>query len=165
MELNMRKEQYSYAYIRAVASVAGFSCTKPEVDDDSIDMTIAKRGGNGTIRSPRVDAQVKCSAADIVGLFTVDFSLKLKNYDELRSEDVLVPRILIVVVVPEQLDEWLGHSETEMSMRHCGYWTSLRGAPASPNSTSHTVNLPRTQFFTYQELAAMMARIGNGGMP
>jgi hypothetical protein len=33
---NQRKEQFSKAYIQAVASVAGFSATTPTVDDDRL---------------------------------------------------------------------------------------------------------------------------------
>ena len=37
MDIAAMKEQFSKAYVRAVAAVAGFSGYEPEVDDDSVD--------------------------------------------------------------------------------------------------------------------------------
>lgn len=49
MELNQQKELFSEAYVRAVAAVGGFSVSQPEVDDDSIDLKIVARGGEGIV--------------------------------------------------------------------------------------------------------------------
>ncbi len=37
-----------------------------------------------------------------------------------------MPRILVVIVVPELLDEWIAQTEENLVMRRCGYWFSLR---------------------------------------
>ncbi len=55
MQLDMQKEQFSRAYVQAVAACSGFACSTPSVDDDSVDMSLYMRGGGGTIRSPRVE--------------------------------------------------------------------------------------------------------------
>jgi hypothetical protein len=44
MHINQRKEQFSRAYIHAVASVAGYALYEPYADDDSIDCGLAARG-------------------------------------------------------------------------------------------------------------------------
>lgn len=49
MDINQQKEQFSNAYLQAVASVAGYSLYKPNVDDDSVDWGIAASGGTGRI--------------------------------------------------------------------------------------------------------------------
>ena len=56
MDLDMQKEQFSRAYVQAVAACAGFAFSIPSVDDDSVDMSIHQTGGGGTIRSPRLGA-------------------------------------------------------------------------------------------------------------
>lgn len=61
MHITHRQEAFSLAYVRAVAATAGFRVqdgTQP--DDDSVDLTIAARGPGGTVRSPKVDLQLKC---------------------------------------------------------------------------------------------------------
>lgn len=165
MTIDDQKEQFSLAYARAVAAVAQISVCEPVVDDDSIDLIFQKRGGGGVVRSPRVEVQVKCTDAATITATHIVYPLKLKNYEELRPVDVLVPRILIVVVVPDDLNDWLDHTEQELALRKCGYWVSLRGQPATTNTTSVTVHLPRTNQFTVAELQGIMQRIGNGQNP
>ena len=160
-----QKEQFSFAYARAVAAVAKVAVSEPSVDDDSIDLFFKVRGGGGVVRSAQLDAQVKCTEAANVNEAHVAHRLKLKNYDELRPTDVLVPRILIVVLVPDQIADWVNHSEQELALRNCGYWMSLRGFPATTNTTSETVHLPRLNQFNVAALQQIMARIGNGQLP
>ena len=44
MTEEQQKEELSRAYVLAVAAKAGFSCTTPRVDDDSVDLTVMARG-------------------------------------------------------------------------------------------------------------------------
>lgn len=60
--------------------------------------------------------------------------------NDLRMEDFAIPRILIVVLVPNLLADWLQQSETELCMKHCGYWLSLRGMPDTRN-TNHEIQI------------------------
>ncbi|HEY8751173.1 MAG TPA: DUF4365 domain-containing protein [Tepidisphaeraceae bacterium] len=165
MNLNQRKEQFSHAYVKAVAAVAGFAWYQPSVDDDSIDLGLAQRGGRGTIRSPRLEMQLKCHAMPTPVEDDFSFWLKRKNYDDLQDERVEVRRILVVVLVPDNLSDYLDHSEQELSLRRCGYWLSLRGMPPSDNQTGQTVRIPRAQVFSVQSLQGIMQRIGQGALP
>jgi hypothetical protein len=165
MDLNARKEQFSGAYVRAVAAVAGFGAHVPTPDDDSVDFVIAARGGGGTVRSPRLELQLKCTSQQVLTPGCVRFPLKKKNYDDLRAVDVLVPRILVVVCVPDDDLQWIAHSEQELALRHCGYWVSLRGQPDNGNVASVTVEFPRANQFTPTSLVALMAHVGAGGAP
>lgn len=165
MDISQRKEQYSIAYVRAVAATAGYATYKSEVDDDSIDLVLAARGGNGTFRSPRLEMQLKCTSRDVLDDNEIKYPLKVKNYDDLRPDNVLVPRILVVVIVPDSLDGWLVHSEESLDMHHCGYWMSLRGYGETENTGTRTVALPRDQQFTVVQVRQIMSRIEAGGLP
>lgn len=165
MELSLRKEQFSNAFVHAAAAVAGFSTSKPNVDDDSIDWTISQRGGNGAIKSPKLDLQLKCTGAPDFGQDHLRFAVSIKNYEDLRAENTQVPRILVVVTVPAELNDWLELNEEVLSLRKCAYWLSLRGHPPTENVETVTVMLPRTQRFDHASLGEMMNRIGDGGVP
>lgn len=166
MDLNNQKEQFSYAYVSAVAACAGFATSKPNVDDDSIDFKLSQKGGLGTIKSPQLDLQLKCTTTPpIPKKPTFPFPLKKKNYDELRDPNVLVPRILVVVIVPHDIADWLRASERQLAMRKCGYWLSLCGLPDTGNSTSTTVNLIRKQIFTVADVTSIMNRISKQQFP
>ncbi|MBC8076236.1 MAG: DUF4365 domain-containing protein [Chloroflexales bacterium] len=159
MDLSQRKEQFSIAFVRAIASVAGYAVYKQEVDEDSVDIGIAARGGAGTVRSPRLELQLKCTAQAVWRQNKLLFPLKKKNYDDLRGEDLLVPRILVVLCVPNQLDDWLTHSSDALVLRYCAYWLSLRLFEERQNARSVTVTLPQANAFTVAALHAMMQSI------
>jgi hypothetical protein len=89
---------------------------------------------------------------------SIVYRLKRKNYNELRITDLLVPRLLVVVHVPESEDEWLRHTEDELAMRRCGYWVSLCGRPETANASTVTVYLPRTNVFDVAGLRLLMGK-------
>lgn len=165
MDINAQKEQFSRAYVQAVAAVAGFAWSVPSVDDDSIDLTLSDRGGGGTIRSPKLDLQLKCHAQITPDQPNFSFDVKVKNYHDLRDNTVMVPRILVVVLVPDHITEWIHHSEPEMALRRCGYWISLRGYPDTQNFRTVAVTVDRTRQFNPANLAQIMQRLRTGGMP
>ena len=153
-------EQFSRSYVRAVACVAGYTIYEPEVDDDSVDMGIAGRSFDGLPRPPRIEIQLKCTAGNIIRGDKIAFVLRRKNYDELRltHENIVVPRLLVVVHIPEAEEEWLRQTEDELSLRKCGYWVSLSGRPETSNRASVTVDLPRSNRFDVEHLRGLMGR-------
>lgn len=165
MDLSAQKEQFSRAYVHAVSAAAGYATDRPPVDDDSIDQYFSGRGGSGTLRAPRLEAQLKCTSQDVVSETSLTFPLKIKNYDDLRAENVLVPRILIVVAVPEDVGSWLTHEADQVILRRCGWWFSLRGMPATTNTTAVSITIPRSQIFNPQQLEEIMGRISNQDLP
>ena len=160
-----RMEEFGEAYVRAIASVAGCSVDRPRVDNDSIDLTFSKRTSSGPLRALRLEAQLKTTAADILTSSSLTFPLLIKNYDDLRPSNVLVPRVLIVVLLPVDTDDWALQAEPELCIRKCAYWMSLRGLPAVTNESTKTVHIPRSQWFSPAALESILGRIANGGQP
>lgn len=166
MHISHRQEAFSRAYVRAVAAAAGFRVQAgADPDDDSIDVTLAARGPGGTVRSPKLDVQLKCQLGRPDAEPTWPYDLKVKNYNDLRHSDFQVPRILVVVAVPDDPAQWVEQDEERLLMRHCGWWVSLRGEPATTNTTTVRVQIPRVQCFDVAGLTALMDRLGQGGTP
>ena len=165
MDINQQKEQFSNIYLQAVTTVAGYSLYKPSVDDDSVDWGIAAKGGTGPIRVPRLELQLKSTSRDIQDDNSIRYPLKLKNYDDLRMDNFAIPRILVIVLIPEKLEDWLTQSETQLCIRNCGYWNSLRGNPITQNTTAVTATIPRTNQFTVVALQSIMEGISQGVQP
>lgn len=165
IDINACKESFSNAYLQAVVSTARMTMTKPAIDVDSIDWSITRPGGPGKYRSPQIDVQLKCTSRNIFTEETINFPLRVKNYNELRGEDICVPRILIVIAVPEISDHWLDQSEEQLLMRHCAYWYSLRHMPETKNTASVMISIPRKQMLTPLTLQEMMKLIADGGAP
>lgn len=160
MYRNFHQEAFSRAYIHAVAAAAGFKYSDgPLPDDDHVDVTVTSRGPMGLIRSPKLDIQVKCKLGT-PGDDPISYALDVDDYEGLRHLDYGSPRILVVVFVPSDSVNWTAHGEDGLMLRYCGYWVSLRGCPATGNTTTVTVHIARQNRFGVAELIDLMARIG-----
>lgn len=158
MDINARKEQFSNAFLLATAAVAGCSVAKPSVDNDSIDWTLSNR----LPRRPKLDVQLKCTSDNDDHEEFIPYSLKRKNYDDLIVTDLISPRALIVVSVPDKIEEWVSLTRTELILRRCARWLSLAGMEPTENATSITVYIPQWQRFTVESLNGIMETIDRG---
>jgi len=78
----------------------------------------------------------------------------------------MVPRILVVVHVPESVVEWLTEEEDRRILRHRAHWLSLLGeeehAPTRPSDWQESnvrVWVPRGNLLTAARLQEMMDNI------
>jgi hypothetical protein len=161
MDLSQQKAQFSIAYTHAVATIAGYKLYGQSVDDESVDVGVAQTGGDGTVRSPRLELQLKCTERDILKDDGIHFPLKRKNYDDLRDRNVMIPKILVVMLVPDDLSMWLTEvPERQICLHRYAWWMNLAGADERSGVETPTVILPRTQLFNPSALKAMMEKIG-----
>ena len=166
MHITQQQEQFSNAYLRIVATIAGCKLSKPDVDDDSVDFNIQGKGFTGTYSRPQLDVQLKCHMSDTsVGSKGLSYPLKLKNYNDLRITDILVPRILVLVVVPKDISDWLGQSDNETLLKYCSYWTSIRGQSEVSNKTKVSVHLSQEKRLTAAGLRTLLEIVASGGIP
>ena len=166
MQLTDQQEEFSYAYIHAVATVAGYGVIRSPrvVDNAGIDLILSALGDRNLPREPSLHVQVKCTYQDIRNENQLAYPLDKATHHRLCRE-VSTSRILVVIFVPSTLTNWLTHSEEELILRHCGYWLSLRGETPTSNKKNQTVYLPRTQRFDPTALQSMMQRIDAGEQP
>lgn len=160
---NSHKEEFSYAYIHAVAAAAGYSCEKAPrlLDLEGIDLTVTAVGTQGSRRCPRIDLQVKCtSKVEITEDEHIKYRLRVEDYERLIFDDPTIPYYLVVVVVPDEVDDWLIHSENEILLKRCGYWKCLAGEPPTKNTGKITVPIPRINLFTPSVLKGFMEHLG-----
>lgn len=162
LSITAAQEQFSKAFITAVASLAGCAAAEPRPDHDSIDWTLSCRLHP---RRPKLDLQVKSVSTPSGEGARIRYALKRKNYDELIPTELLAPRLLVLVVVPAQPTAWLSMSPDALILRHCAYWASLRGLPSTENDRSVTVEVPRANLFDVEALTRLMHVINEGGVP
>ena len=166
------ESELSYAYLHAVASHAGMACRvgSRHEDNNGIDATLTAwspfvNGGYLT----EVDIKVQLKATIAVpaddGSNLSYFLDGVNRYNDLRTETVDVARILVVLFLPADAQNWLNHSADQLVLRRCAYWQSLRGAPATTNGTGATVKLPKVQMFTPQALGELAARLSRREFP
>lgn len=159
------QEQISLAYGRAVASAAGCAFEGREIDHYGVDATFHHATLDVGFDPKQIEAQFKCTTQDVLGKDDLTFSgLKQQHYQRLTSTKVQVPRILVVMVVPKDMDAWLVQSQASLLVAGCAYWVSLRGGPDVTTRTT-TVKVPRANVFGPQPLLNMMQRVAGGGLP
>jgi hypothetical protein len=167
MQRQKQMEEYGHGFLHAVAAAAGYGYEPTRPDMDSIDAAIYSVGPDDTKRRPRVELQLKCTTQfPTVDLATdIRFRLSAKNYRDLRVPELLVPRILVVLLMPTQPDEWIESSAEQSCLQRRAMWCSLRGFPESDNSATVTILLPGGQQMTPDAVRSMMTRIDEGGLP
>jgi hypothetical protein len=122
---NSQQECFGDAFLLAVASVVGCATSIRRPDDDSIDWTLSC----GLARRPKLDVQMKTTTTDDGAGDVIRYPLKRQNYDDLILTDIVSPRILVLVTLPQELSDWLSLAPEELVLCHCAYWVSLRGKP------------------------------------
>ena len=166
------ESELSYAYLHAVASHAGMACNvgNRHEDNNGIDATLIAWGpftNGGYLTEVTIKVQLKATVAVPVddGANLSYFLRGVNRYDDLRAESVSNARILVVLFLPANAQEWLHHSADQLALRRCAYWQSLRGAPVTSNGSGATVKLPKNQMFSAQSLTGLAARLSKPDFP
>lgn len=139
-------------------------------DNNGIDATLTAWGpfNNGGYLT-EVDIKVQLKATVNVptddGVNLSYFLSGVNRYNDLRTKTIDAARILVVLFLPVDAQDWLSHSEDKLALRKCAYWQSLRGAPTTTNSSGETVYLPKSQMFNPQALTDLAARLSRRDFP
>jgi Domain of unknown function (DUF4365) len=153
-----RQEALSRAYVHAVAALAGVLSSRPD-PDYGIDLSLRAvdiHDRRHTDSSVQIDLQLKSTTRANVSATAVTYDLEVDTYNYLRSASAGCPRILVVYIMPEDEGEWLSQSPEELSLRHCAYWLSLEGAPATTAISSIRLSLPLTNVFSVDAVRALL---------
>jgi Domain of unknown function (DUF4365) len=160
------ESELSYAYLHAVASKIGAACKvgNRHEDNNGVDASLtawAPFVNGGYIKEVDLKIQLKATIGAPVdnGRHLSYFLNGLNRYNDLRTDALAVHRILIVMFLPRDANEWLTISENELILKKCAYWVSLRGAAASANGTGETIYIPKTQIFNTDSLSDICAKL------
>jgi hypothetical protein len=143
------KEEFSLAYVHAIAATAGYAFEYRRVDYFGVDAEILWG-------SFRIDVQMKCTD---VGDQTKDlaYPLDARTFNLLTEPDRTVPSFLIVVEVPPVQMDWLALGRSRLSLLHCGYYREMRGLAQITPGTTKTVHLKRKHRLSVPALHHIMS--------
>src|SRR5258708_4926643 len=135
MTRNHRQEALCRACIQAVAGQWGMTYATP-FPDYGTDLVLGEIEivGNSLVESGnRVDVQAKSTALPQQASELIPFDLDIRTFNWLRATRHGNPRILVVLVLPEDESQWLTQTSEEFVVRHCVYWLSVAGMPGVKN--------------------------------
>lgn len=162
MHITSQMEQFSRAYVSAIAAQAGCNSARPEVDEDSIDVILSMKDiPNSILKRAQIEIQLKSTKNLSVQNGKISYALPIKNYDDLRAS-VLVPRFLVLVHISPSLEDWIWQTQDFLCLQHCAYWYSLNGFPETENKETITVHVPCGNIFSSEFLKKTMTEIANG---
>jgi len=130
-----RQGAFGEAYVRLVAQAAGFVIGNFSQDSGhKVDWTIAGAGADYTTRDPRLEVQVKSSDRPRLASGDCSYDVDRSLYDWARKSQnqLFVPRIIVLVRVPDDAANWMAQADDELTARHCAYWVCLRDKPELP---------------------------------
>ncbi len=156
-----QEEALSRVYARAVAARAGYVCADYDLDRDGIDLRIQAGGGMRPALELQLKATVNLGAPHDDGCYR--FPLKRRNYDLLRLP-TQTPRLLVVLDLPSDCQDWMTITDAELVLRRCAYWLNLRGLAETDNRTSVTVAIPSANLFDVDGLRSLMGQSRKGSI-
>jgi len=169
---NNIESELSYAYLHAVASKAGVGCKIGSRHDDNagIDAELTGWGlfpNGGYLNEIDIKVQLKATIKQPTeeGEYLPYVLKGINRYDDLRTETISTPRILVVLFLPQDERDWLSLDDDSLILRKCAYWVSLRGAKPSNNQTVQKVYLPKSQRFDPDGLLSLMAQLSHNKIP
>ena len=163
MTENEQKQQLSVAYVHAVAARTGYTCQVQNVDDDSVDVQIGAKGYVHDRSAHLLTSNRDPAQGDIIPAIEAKLLELSIGSEELSraSRTTLIPRLLLVLVLPKNPAEWMETSEECMISRRCAYWASLLGMRETSNTSKISVRLPRSQQFNVEQLQGLMQRVSS----
>lgn len=160
MDDNSKKEEFSYAYIRALVASCGYifsPSTRPE-DNRGFDFSIIGDEVHD-VGAPRIMVQAKCTTPKNFHDFddVYKYDLEVKNYNKLKQKSI-DPSYLFVVVVPEKIEEWIciDESSNKTVIKHNAYYVSLQGSKKVNNKDTIRVAIPKENLLNRDNLTKIM---------
>lgn len=164
MDTSQRKELLSRAYVSAIAAQVGFRSATPDVDNDSVDLILKGRGFTSGIRNPQLEIQLKCTERDAGCDEYLSYQLSIKNYNDLRADNLLCHRYLFILVVPKDTEIWLAHEIDHIKIKHCCYWFNLSNLEPTSNDASVTIKIPRSNILPSSSMLSLMELASKRGI-
>lgn len=162
----LKMEDMSEAYLRALCAANGFSIDRSNHDNDGYDVEISCKGliaPSSVVHSPKLDIQLKSSYSKITRQDdgSITYSLEVKNYRTLIQDNRMVPQILVVFHMYDDEGLWLEHTVDWLKITKCAYWISLKGYKDTENEHTININIPSNHILTKDSLMDIMVKISN----
>ncbi|MCM3883675.1 DUF4365 domain-containing protein [Frankia sp. R82] len=158
------KQAFSLAFTHAIAAAARCTISDLRSDVETVDYTVRQVANHRRYSSSVVDVQMKCTSQDVLREDGVHWQLSRDHYDGLRDPKTYNRKMLVVLVVPEDLAGWLVTEPERMILSGSAFWTCIEGSGRISGS-SKTVVLPRKNVYDVEQLLGILYRIGSGGKP
>lgn len=160
----LRMEDMSEAYLRALCAANGYTIDKRGHDNDGVDVGLIcsdKVADDSVLESTELKIQLKSSYANITPHEdgSITYKLEVKNYKSLISTKRMIPLILVVFHMPREEAQWIEQTTDWLKIKKCAYWVSLKGRADTDNIESISIRIPAENLLTKDSLKEIMRKI------
>ena len=146
-------------FVFALASSAGLTLAKFNLDADGVDWLIAHPGPLGGTRSPKIEVQVKSWSTPQGDTEAWHYRLRVRHFNGLAGGHRDLRRYLLLVTAPTDPAEYATAGEA-LVLRHAAYWMSLADEETRPEGPTDpqtvTVAVPKCNVLTVARLKALV---------
>jgi hypothetical protein len=167
--MTLHMEELQKSYIQAIAAAAGCTVGEFRVDANKEDLIIEHRSTahvEDLVMSLRLQLKsthtVPHSAFSSAAGATFSYVLDNETLAVLAAPNFTIPRILVVMLMPEHPQDWVLTGSDHLALHNRCYWVNLTGVRAT-GAASTTVQIPWANVLDAQSLCDIMGRIGMGG--
>lgn len=161
LTLDAHQGLHGEGYVFAMACTAGLLASRPILDADGIDWTIGHPGALGSVRSPKIEIQVKTARRASSDDDAWTHRLSVPHFNALAGSGFAIRRYFVLVTVPSDTKEYAMCDPGGMSLRHAAYWTSLSDRSVLPVGAEEqktvAVRVPKANLLTPATLLALVA--------
>lgn len=165
------KEAISRSFVHLVASRGGYKCGDILLDH-GVDLQIRKavtRLQNGRTRylddGRSIDVQLKSTTQSQVQATSevLKYDLETKSYNDLvyrRNSGSLIPLILILLVLPDDPNDWVAVSPEQLVVKRAAYWyRPLDGAELTENTSTKRIDVPKNNVVDLEFLGNLFQQV------
>jgi Domain of unknown function (DUF4365) len=161
-------QTFQIAQLHAVAASAGCSLQPHNQDYRGIDWEITHGDALHLSEEKEATVKVQLKATQTVPYppKSPSFSFRIdnKHLRKLNYTNPTVPRLLLVMLTPSSMADWMTTDQHGIRLHHSAYWVNLSGVQPTGAEKS-TVHVPTEQVFDDMALCRIMQRIGAGEKP
>jgi Domain of unknown function (DUF4365) len=152
---------------RPYAARAGVTCGDLG-QDYGIDVClrgIQEVNGSYFDSGPQLDLQLRTTAGAEVREQEILYDIDVRSYNVLRLQHVCPPRILVLLLLPEDEQAWMSQTAEELILCNCAYWISLRAANATTNEATFRLRISRGNVFSPEAVLRFLEDAQRGNRP
>lgn len=159
-----RMARLAEAYIHAEAASAGVICETTRMDygiDGYLERLRKIRNFRGRTKihptGYPLHFQLKASTHWKTIGDTISYAVDADTYNHLalRAADGGIPCVLILYCLPNDREVWTEFDEKGLTLRRCGYYHHIDGAPTT-NIRTQTVRIPKSQMVRSERILSLL---------
>ena len=125
LDPNGHRGLYGESYVYLLASAAGLTAGKQNLDVDGVDWLFAYPGPKGTKRSPKLEIQVKTTSSPEQEGEYWKYRLSVKRFNKIAGSGFDTPRFFGLVIAPKNPDDYAVCGPDSLIASHAAYWISF----------------------------------------